>query len=388
MIQAASTIHSLVNQLSADFIVDKKPLVTYAGFANTSPHAGQARQTLSLILSESTIKAIRQQVQGLYDELIRDCWPDGEVIPFDMVRFDAFLDPISDDIKIIEMNTRNVGLHEVVEWLDQTVATAIGVPTVGSLNQRFVENQKLLHSSLFGEDVPLLYMSPDFLPRWTYYEELLKAYTNVKHITEPQADQQTPDGVEVDGVVYQAITKKMAWPASPHLKQLDLDNAARLLQPRWMRQFGLKNYLQRLSSPTILRTETFSPRHVAQYQQNKDQLVLKIIDGGNSKAVYLGGLCDDEDWQRKLTEASQRPEKWILQDYYQPPLHSVAAHGIGPKILPIQLGIFVLPSPSDPTQFDMDITIKGYAGKSQHFTFDPSGLNPDIWFGHVIKVTS
>ncbi|MDL2341815.1 MAG: hypothetical protein QFB87_01920 [Patescibacteria group bacterium] len=388
MIQTAASTNDLIAHLCADFIKDKDPLITSAGFADSSPYAGQPRQTFSLVLSAATIQAIRDQVQGLYDEIIRDCWPKGEVLPFDMIRFDAFLEPTTNDIKILEINTRNVGLHEVVEWLDETVADEIGVTKNGSINQRFVQNQKVLHASLFGEDEPLLYMSPAFLPRWIYLAELEKAYSKVAHITAAEQGEYTDNGVVVDGVCYRAITKKMAWPATETLKELDAKSEVRILQPRWMRQFGFKDYLQRLASPTVLRTETYSDEHLPSYLASKDQLVLKIIDGGNSKAVFLGGLLTDDDWRQKLEAASERPEKWIIQDYCAPPRLNIMAHGVGARELPSQLGIFLLPCPDDPTKFDMDLTVKSYAGTDQHFTFDPSGLNPDIWFGHVIKSTA
>jgi len=384
MIQIPKLTQDIQTKLTADFIEDKKPLVTSAGFASGSPHAGQPRQTFTLPLSRKTIESIEQQMQGLYDELIKDCWPKQEVLPFDMIRFDAFLEPGTDQIKILELNTRNVGLHEVVEWLDNTVAEQISAETIGSLNQHFVANQRLLHVSQFGEDEPLLYMSPEFLPRWTYYDELVKAYKKVVHITGPEQAHYSEHGIAVDGHQYKAITKKLAWAATDAMKELDLINEIRILQPRWMRPFGLKNYLQQLHSPTILRTETYTAEHAQDYIDDKDKLVLKIIDGGNSKAVYLGGLFSTEQWIEKLTIASEMPEKWIVQDYCQPPKLDVMVHGIGTKSLPTQLGIFLLPKPDDPTKFEMDITVKSYAGESTHFTFDPSGLNPDIWFGHVL----
>lgn len=386
MIQTPKSISDITAALSEDFLSDKTPLRTSAGFAAESPFAGQPRQTFSLPLSETTIKEIRRQVQGLYDEIIKDCWPKGEPIPFDMLRFDAFVDPENNELKILEINTRNVGLHEVVEWLDACVAEALGVAKQGSLNARFVKNQKTLHGRLFDADEPLLYMSPAFLPKWTYFEELQKAYSKVTHITSAKMANYTEQGIEVDGYTYKAITKKLAWAATDTLKRLDLDNQVRVLQPRWMRPFGLKHYLQQLSSPTILRTETYTDEHAESYIANKDNLVLKIIDGGNSKAVYLGGMLTQEQWERRLHDAAQMPEKWIIQDYYQPPKMDIVGHGIGGRQLPTQLGVFVLPCPDDPMNFDMDITAKAFAGQDQHFTFDPSGLNPDIWFGHVVKI--
>lgn len=388
MIQLPASQSSAATALGHDFLRDKQPLITAAGFDPTSEFAGQARQTFSLMLSENTVAAIRQQVQGIYDQLITDCWPANEPLPFDMIRLDAFLDPTTDELKIIEINTRNVGLHEVVEWLDNEVSNELGVAKPGSLNQRFVQNQKLLHSRLFGADEPLLFISPEFIPQWLYFDELTKAYSSVKHISTPEEAETTETGISVDGQVYKAIVRKMAWPVTPELKALDASNLIRLLQPLWIRPYGLKNYLQRLSGPAILRTESYTDEHLERYLKDKDQLVLKITDGGGSKSVYLGALSNADDWREKLQIASERPNKWIIQDYFQPPSWQVIAHGQGERTIPTQLGIFVLPSPDNPRQFDFDITVKGYAGSDQHFTFDPSGIKPNIWFGHVIKLTT
>lgn len=384
MIHLTKTNIDLSATLAKDFISDKTPLITAAGFAAGSPHAGQPRQTFSLALSAKTVESISTQMQGLYDEIVKECWPKDEVLPFDMIRFDAFLKPGTGEIKILELNTRNVGLHEVVEWLDNVVADRLSCQPGTSLNKRFVENQRLMHTSLFGPHEPLLYMTPSYLPRWIYFDELVKAYGRVEHITE--LDQAVYDelGIAVKGYQYKAITRKLAWAATDAMIKLNLKHEIRLLQPRWMRPFGMKNYLQKLHSPTILRTETFADDHIDTYKNNKDTLVLKIIGGGNSKGVYLGGMLSDEHWAEKLVLASQKPEQWIVQDYFQPPELEVIAHGIGVRTLPTQLGIFLLPKPEDPTQFDIDITVKAYAGESAHFTFDPSGLDPDIWFGHVL----
>ena len=385
MIQTQLSTSEISAALTPDFIANKTPLTTSAGFAPGSEFAGQPRQTVTLVLSEDTITAIRAQIKELYQQIIKDCWPEGSPLPFDMVRFDAFLLPETNEIKIIELNTRNVGLHEVVEWLDTTVAAQLNIAPVGSLNRRFVENQKRLHDSMFSADEPLLFMSPDFIPRWTYLDELKRAYSDVCHITDAKQAEYTPEGAIVNGYTYKVVTKKMSWPVNEVLKGLDSQNKIRILQPRWMGHFGLKNYLQRLSGASILRTESFDPSELERYQNHKDELVLKVIDGGGSKSIYLGAAHSDAEWAEKLMLATAAPEKWVLQDYQLPPQIPVIAHGKGQTILPTQLGIFVLPCVDDPTNFDMDITVKAYAGPSRHFTFDPSGLNPDIWFGHVVK---
>lgn len=387
MIQISASQRSATAVLGQDFIRNKEPLKTAAGFSPLSEFSGQIRQTFTLLLSAATIAAVRRQVQEIYDQLIADCWSEGEPLPFDMIRLDAFLNPDNDELKIIEINTRNVGLHEVVEWLDDEVACKLGLAKLSSLNQRFVQNQKLLHSRLFADDEPLLYMTTVAIPKWIYLEELIKAYTQVRHITTSGAVSSSETGISVDGHTYRAIIRKMAWPITSELRALDASNQIRVLQPLWIRPFGLKDYLQRLTSSAVLRTETYTDEHLEHYQQKKDQLVLKIIDGGGSNSVYLGGLYDAENWQQKLALASERPKKWIMQDYYQPPCLSVIAHGLGTRSLATQLGIFIVPSPADRHGFDMDIALKGYAGSNQHFTFDPSGIKPDIWFGHVIELT-
>jgi hypothetical protein len=386
MIKTTKSLNELQTALAADFITDKKPLRDYAGFEAGSIVAGQMRQTFSLTLSAKAVQEIKDQIGVLYQQLIAACWRSGEPLPFDMIRFDAFLDSESNEIKIIELNTRNVGMHEIVEWLDDVVGVRTSSTKQFSLNRRFAQNQKLLHANLFGANTPLLYLSALAIPRWLYYEALADEYSSVDFAGDPKSVATIDTGVVFDSKLYQAVARKYAWPSTPELVALDDANVIRVLQPLSMRKFGHKSYLQELTSPTLLGSETFTAANLEQYIENQDKLVLKVIDSGNSKSVYLGGSCSADEWQSYLNVAAEKPHRWILQDYIAPSNHLIIMHGGKPQEARIQLGVFVLPKVDAPNEFDIDIAVKAYVGDQQQFTFDPSGLNPDIWFGHVVEL--
>ena len=388
MIHIPTSQDNLISSLSVDFIADKQPLRDYAGFETGSKYEGQARQTFSLLLSSASLANIRQSVAELYTQLIDACWPVGQPLPFDMVRFDAFLDPKDDSLKIIELNTRNVGLHEASEWLDGVVAKQLNTKPEWSLNQHFVANQKHIHDNHFGADAPLLFMSKLEIPRWTYFDALVDAYPRVHDVSDPAECELTEAGIIAGGATYQAVARKFSWDADEALTGLDASGAISVLQPLWMRPFGHKDYLPQFDSPAILKSEIFNPDSIDDYIQRKDQLVLKVIDSGGSKSVYLGPLSALRDWRSHLAIAAKEPKQWVLQDYIAPPVHMVIAHAQGARQIPIQLGIFVLPNPASPHDFSIDLVVKGYAGQDAHFTFDPSGLNPDIWFGQVLVSTT
>ncbi len=388
MIKTAQSQSEIQLALTTDFIVDKQPLRDYAGFEPGSVCEGRARQSFSLVLSAVTITHIHETIKILYDQLLAACWPENTILPFDMVRFDAFVDPSSNELKIIELNTRNVGLHEIVEWLDDKTAAALNVVPQWSLNKHFVANQKLLHTSQLGDNPPLLYMTKPMIPAWKYHDELVAAYSSVRHVTDLTEYDVTPIGLSLNGTIYKAIARKFSWATETDTEKLNTDGVISIMQPLWMRPFGHKDYLPKFDSPAILKSDIFDSEDIDEYEAKKDELVLKIINAGGSKSVYLGATCSNEQWRDYLRVAAQNPELWILQQYCKPHAHEVIMHGQGSKRLPIQLGIFVLPKPSAPHECSIDMVVKGYAGTDDHFTFDPSGLNPDIWFGNVIELQS
>lgn len=386
MIKTTDSLADIKQALAADFIEDKQPLRDYAGFEVGSLHAGQARQTFSLVLSAQTISNIRDQIAVLYEQLISECWPKHAPLPFDVVRFDAFLGA-DDEIKIIELNTRNVGLHEIAEWLDEVVGQCLSATTDFSINQHFVANQKLLHSTLFGNAAPLLYMTNPLIPKWKYFAELEKAYSSVCHVTAASDYVVTPHGLQVGETTYRAVSRKFSWGLSGDAEELDQSGKIRVLQPSWMRKFGHKNYLPQFKSPTILASQQFEAGRLDEYCANKDELVLKIINSGGSKSVYLGASVSSDEWREHLEHAAQKPELWVMQEYFAPPQHDIIVHGGKTQNVPVQLGIFVLPKQHS-HEFEIDFVVKAFGGEDAYFTFDPSGLNPDIWFGHVIAQTT
>jgi len=276
-------------------------------------------------------------------------------------------------------------LHEIVEWLDEVTAAKLSIKPSSSLNKNFVANQKMLHSAQFEDAAPLLYMTRPMIPNWKYYDELVASYSSVHHVTNPSEYEVTSSGIVANGTQYSAISRKYSWRIGAKLEQLNADGLISILQPLWMRRFGHKDYLQEFESPAILQSDTLNPADINTYIANKEELVLKIVDAGGSKSVYLGPMCSDEKWRHYLLVASSNAAKWIVQQYVAPHKHDVAVHGKGLSNVPIQLGIFVLPNPTNPHDYSLDIVVKAYGGQQEYFTFDPSGLNPDIWFGNVIE---
>lgn len=374
--------------IKIDFIQDKQPLRDYAGFASGSEYEGLARQTFSIVLSSESIDNIRASVEILYNQLLSSCWPKDKIMPFDMIRFDAFFDSNDNTLKIIELNTRNVGLHEIVEWIDEVTARELSESQSWSLNKEFVKNQKTLHTNQLASNTALLYMTNSNIPKWKYFDELVAAYDSVCHITGPESCNITTTGVSVKGMSYSAITRKFSWPTEPAIEMLDTQNLISIMQPLWMRPFGRKDYLHKLQSSAILRSEDFTTKKIDEYTKNKNALVLKITKSGGSKSIYLGPDCSDKEWRKLLLFASQNPESWVMQEYTEPTRNTVIVHGVGTACVPIQLGIFVLPDSTDPGKFKMDIVVKGYGGQNDYFKFDPSGLTPDIWFGNVIEASN
>ncbi len=388
MIKTVLSQLKIVEALKNDFIQDKQPLKDYAGFMPGSEYQDLARQTFSLVLSPESINSIRASIEVLYKQLLSSCWPKDKNLPFDMIRFDAFYNSADNSLKIIELNTRNVGLHEIVEWIDGVTARELSANQDWLLNKEFVKNQKILHSDHLNTNAALLYLTSSNIPKWKYFDELVAAYDSVCHVTNPEDYTITTLGISVGDTTYNAVTRKYSWTTEPEIEELDTKNLIRVLQPLWMRPYGNKAYLTKLQSPTILRSEVFNAEHEDDYITRKDELVLKITNLAGSKSIYIGADCSDEQWRMHLSLASQKPESWVLQEYSEPTMNNVIVHGVGVACVPIQLGIFVLPDSDNPNEFKMDIVAKGYGGHDDYFKFDPSGLHPDIWFGNVIESSS
>lgn len=384
MIKATQlTKTDIQKSLSKDFITDTQPLIDYMGFAEDSSYVGLLRKTFSLCLSHDQVSQIHGRAQELYEIVIKDCWPEGEPIPFDMIRLDAYLTD-ENDIRVLEINARNAGMHEGVEWIDGYCAKQLNILPGSSLNQALVTHQKRLHDYAVG-DGPLLFLSPPNIPQWLYFDEVKRQYSSVVARTTSRGITATSEGVVYDGQLYKAITKKFAW-RTPSWDQLNVDKVIRIMQPRWMRPYGEKDYLTRVNHPSILQTRVFDAAKIADYETHKNALVLKIKDGGGSRDVHLGPDMTIVNWRKKLLIAAANPSGWVMQDYFRAAHREVIAHGKGLKSVAVQLGIFVLPDPVDPQKCVIDIALKGYDGHKTDVMFDPAGYDRDIWFGNVVVV--
>ena len=151
-----------------------------------------------------------------------------------------------------------------------------------------------------------------------------------------------------------------------------------------MRKIGTKKYLEKLITPSILRTVSLTSEDVGMYVQQKNNWVLKISTGGGSKGVFVGALLTDTEWGMRLDAAVESGSTWVMQEFCPSPLTKIIPHGSIVQKARVQLGVFILPEQSSPAGFRMDIVAKAQVNASEAVMFDPAGLLPDIWFGNVI----
>ncbi|MEO7363977.1 MAG: hypothetical protein ABIV43_00505 [Candidatus Saccharimonadales bacterium] len=366
------------------FTIDNdEVLAGHLGFASDAAAAGSRRQTFSIVVSPEWVAAVRSQVTVIYDQLVAACWPAGAPLPFDMIRLDAYITEVG-DMKVLEINTRSVGIHEFAEWIDDQVGALFSVPKTYSLNGHFVSNQKLLQEAVTGPNPDLLYLTGRQIPEWIYMDKLREQYPSVDHATDVSELIRTEEGIVYRGKNYRAITRKFSRGAMELCVALDAQDVVRVMQPFWMQDFGKKNYLPNFDSPTIPRTRPFEVADIPDYEIHQSDYVLKIIDGGSSSDVHLGAAVSEQDWALVIGRARLKPAKWVVQDYVDTTSYAILPHGLPAQSARLQFGIFLLPQHHDPRSFDMDISIKGYVGSNPYITFDPSSHMPDIWFGSVL----
>ncbi len=372
-------------------IADNQPLIDYAGFSKSSGLYGTPRRVGSLLIGQSDLSAICEQISSIYQLLLKDIrkLPDiPRQIPFDMIRFDAFYDSETKKIKIIEINTRNAGMHEIVEWLDdQAVASRIGIKTF-DLNGAIARNQRTIHEEKLGTIERVLFVSAPEIPRWIHLDAIRREYgVEVLDISNYAECSVRDSHIYCRNKPYKAVIKKMAKIYPAELDVLTKKGSIYTLQPKYMKAFGLKDYLNGLNHQTILHSASFDASHISRYQKNKDSLVLKRINLGGSKGIHIGRVYNDFAWSELLLESSKNSTKWVLQEYLQPPrlpIYDQLSKDI--KLMPAQLGIFIVPQSYE--TYDMDIVVKSYAGNEPAFKFDPAGENEDIWFGNTIVSSS
>jgi hypothetical protein len=390
MIRSSMERDVLIGRLKDLVIADKYPLIHYAGFSDTSDYVGQPRQTFSVVLSSDQLDAITDQIRPIYQQLVSDVRPHlshvyGDLLPFDMIRIDCFFDTESNNLKALEINTRNVGMHEFVSWIDgQMVEQGIGMRDF-VLDDVFIDAQMQIAHAIAGMDLSIAYVSNPQIPRWSYFDKLRRRVGG-RIVDIAQTDIVTfgEKGMSVNGVNYNTLVKKYAGEYRDLLSTVNDQSGLAQLQPRWMRQFGKKAYLESLKAKSVLKTEVFDQNSSARYKECKDGLVLKADAKGSSKDIYLGQLYAQDTWNELIDRAGSGEGSWVVQEFCSAPQTSTVIHGGGVLTAPVQLGVFILPDPESSQGFKLDLVARVHLGKIGAVMFDPADINPKILFGSVI----
>jgi len=175
MIRTPYSIEELQTKLNGVVHKNTAHLKTSAGFSDDSPFAGQTRKTFSIVLRESDIDSIQADMQLLYDRICKDInflASARTPFPFDFVRIDAFYNSDTSDLKVLEINGRDAGMHEIGEYCDQSVAEHLEIDFNEKLNDKIVDIQKKMQEAVVGPIESLLYISKPQKPKWLYYEAI------------------------------------------------------------------------------------------------------------------------------------------------------------------------------------------------------------------------
>ncbi len=357
-----------------------------AGFDPKSAAAGQARQTFSVFLTTEDVELIKGKMLLLHKRLLKDL---NEVTtpPYDYIRVDAFFDPASKVLKILEINSKNASMHELCEWLDDQVLGTVDGQKAFSLNSEIAKNQKLIHEDHSGVPVQkLLYLSGNH-DEWLFLQAQTEVYGHAAKLARGLKNiKVTEAGLEYEGEHYRHITRKKhllpKGSKSAH-QEKRLSVASRFA----MRRFGYKDYLAGLDFDFIPKSERFNAGKISEYLSGQDRLVLKEVDSGSSKGVFLGGDMRPEEWHHKIQSAGKSPQDYIVQEFVKPPKMAAAWHGLGLTWPAVQLGVFVLPNPNN-GEIEIDVYARARLDpKNKYFIFDPAGSDSAIAFGNVIVVT-
>ena len=386
MIQTQFSKDELRSRLQGLHLHGERALRTYAGFAANSPYAGQARQTFSLVLSQADIDYMQQAMQQLYDRLRADLvdQPPAGCIPFDFIRIDAYYDTTERQLQILEINSRDAGMHEVCEWLDSKVVQVTDGIIAFNLNDRIAINQKSWHEAHLGPVDRVLYMSRAAIPRWLYYEALDRHYPQLADLNSWHDVSYSDQGIVYGEDVFRAVITKAANWTPEIVKGLDRAGTVSVVQSRQNGHLGDKKYLEQLDLPFVTQSIALDAAKHEEYLTQQVDLVLKLNKSSGSRGVTLGRSVTAEAWATQLQTAYSVATDWTMQRYAQPGNGDCLPHGQPARDCRVLLGIFMLPKPDDPSQIDIEIVAKGYVGPDEAVLFDPAGHKADIWFGNVI----
>ena len=390
MIQAALSVPIIQKRLSQLNLAQQAVLTSYAGFADDSQHHGQPRQTFSLILGPNDVAYLQQCMEQLYQKIRQDLAvpPPAGCIPFDFIRIDGYYDDQTKQLKILEINSHDAGMHEIGEWLDEQTAGALKVSVGRKLNDTIANNQYAWQQAHLGDFDQAMYFSRPGIPRWLYYQAVQRRYPNLVAVSDYEAANFKPTGVLLNDIEYKAIITKGSSGRPKPIRQLDDAGQISLVQSRINGYIGDKKYLESLPFDFIARAVAIHPDKHTEYLADRANLVLKKSISSGSRGVIVGRGLSAEEWDSALQNVYQEHAGWTMQDYVEPGEGVVVAHGQATENCRTQLGIFIMPSVADPSQCTIDIVVKGYVGHDRAVMFDPAGYKPDIWFGNVIVASA
>lgn len=389
MIRTALSVSEIRQRLKNAHIKDHQPLKTNAGFDIDSDYSGNARKTFSLLLHQGDLVYLQDAMQQLYEQICKDIQfiPSDEVpFPFDFVRVDSYYNPLSKELKMLEVNVRGAGMHEICEFLDVFTAKELSAQPPILLNREIAKVQKAWQEAKIGPFQDALYVSKPLKRRWIYKEALQEIYgPGLVDCNNWNELVTSDDKVKMGDKFYKAIVAKAADRVPDKFWDLDAQGYISIIQPKLERRIGLKNYLSEINLPFVAKVSAVNSSKHQDYINNQSAYVLKIIDSSNARGIYIGAKTTPQEWLKLLSAAYSDQKRWVIQDYITSGNGTAVGHdGAELNRESFLLGIFLLPNIEDPSKVYIDFVVKAYNGKDQHVLFDPAGQDPNIWFGNVI----
>ena len=356
-----------------------------AGFSEASEHSGKQRIIFYQLVGADFVESLRVQCQELYDQMLIDFeskW--GYKMPFDYVRVDAFMDHETDQLRILEINSRNADMYETTDMIDAQLAEDITESKHRMLVDKIVANQFQLHTQrLWSMPERLLYVY-NGTEQKLFRKALEKKYTNIDACkTFEDVDGVSNAGVRYKETDYRAITRKFQKP-SQEFYEYDKNNQIVIMMQLQWEEFGKKGYLVGLEQAQNL-TKPVSKETIRDVVMNHQDLIVKATNSGGSRAVFVGKNYEKKDWIRLLeTLLLDEDSEYIYQTYLQPKKQMMHVPGQGEIIAPVQYGVYILPRLDGTNQIDIDFHLRANLGTAKNFVFDPAGEKPEIAFGSIV----
>lgn len=388
MIQTQLSTEELKSKLAKVVIKDDEHLISSAGFSIKSGLNGQPRKTFSLIMNPEDIIKIKEDMQVLYARVCDDTGfekSDKTPLPFDFVRVDAFYNSAKKELKVLEINGRGAGMHEISEVCDLSVAETLGIPIQNSLNDQIVTIQKIMQEAVLGPINNLLYITSPAKPKWLYFQAIERSYDHIDYVTSYGDVQCADNGIVYKGKAFTAITAKASGGIKKPFWELNDAGVISIMQPRTTKPVGVKSYLNNLDFDFVPKSTILNAELHHFYVANQLSIVLKKDKSSGATGVIVGIDVSPRAWNEALINAYEKCDDWQIQDYVKPGEGSVVGHsGCVNHNNKVLLGIFLMPDIYDPLKVVIDFSVKLYDGSDKETIFDPADSNDDIWFGNVV----